>query len=264
MPDVVHQEIRLDANAVAAPGQQAAMLAAHVVDECIRGLADRELGVPEVQSIGMKIVMRGPEISSDERRQNYHSWLFAKGFQDLARGVRSSLEEAYIYIECIRAFGEPRPMQPGEAQQIVAKIRAAANKMPFRPLLQHVNAGLQQPLNFEAEFQSLQKVRNCLEHRSGVVGEADVDDTGGLTLKIPRGRAFFRRGDEEIDLQAGQKFEEETQVFYGVKTYTMSYAIGQRVAFADAEFYAVAFACHVFAGELAQKLPAVPAAPAQA
>jgi hypothetical protein len=46
----MHQTIlNLDANAVAAPAQQAAVTAAHVIAECVNRIAGRELHEPMLQ-----------------------------------------------------------------------------------------------------------------------------------------------------------------------------------------------------------------------
>jgi hypothetical protein len=49
-----------------------------------------------------------------------------------------------------------------------------------------IKIGLTTPLAFGAEFLSIQKVRNCLEHRGGVVGTQDADIDGILRLSFPR------------------------------------------------------------------------------
>jgi hypothetical protein len=40
------------------------------------------------------------------------------------------------------------------------------------------------------------------------------------------------------------------------ETKTRLYALGQKITFTSAEFSEIAFACHMFAGDLAAKLPA--------
>jgi hypothetical protein len=49
---------------------------------------------------------------------------------------------------------------------LMVAIRAAAAKLPFLKLLEGANAGLPEPMAFDAEFLSLQN----LEHRGGRVG----------------------------------------------------------------------------------------------
>jgi hypothetical protein len=43
-------------------------------------------------------------------------------------------------------------------------------------LEQRAVGDLTSPMAFDDDFTSFQKVRNCLEHRSGIVGEPDVDE----------------------------------------------------------------------------------------
>jgi hypothetical protein len=44
---------------------------------------------------------KSPDIPAIERRAMYESWLFSKAFQDLMRGLRGSLEQAYFFLELL-------------------------------------------------------------------------------------------------------------------------------------------------------------------
>jgi len=83
-----------------------------------------------------------------------------------------------------------------------------------------ISAGLTTPLAFSAEFLSIQKVRNCLEHRGGVVGVQDADIDGILRLSFPRFKIFYDRKGEEIELSARPEIIESTfdRVKYGLTT----------------------------------------------
>ncbi|MBU1348200.1 MAG: hypothetical protein KKA16_14770 [Alphaproteobacteria bacterium] len=59
------------------------------------------------------------------------------------------------------------------------------------------------PLIFDAELQSLQKGRNCLEHRSRIVTERDCDGAEALELVLPRLAVLTMIGGEEQELQVG-------------------------------------------------------------
>src|ERR1700720_1112195 len=88
-------------------------------------------------------------------------------------------------------------------------IRKPAASWPFPKLLAHVNAGLTSPLEFEREFLSIQRVRNCLEHRGGIVRKQDLDDqAAALTLSFPRLKVFYMRGSEEIELAGDERVDD--------------------------------------------------------
>ena len=53
----------------------------------------------EVQTKGSKITFtyKGAKLTEAQAKEARRNWMLSKGFQELARGVRSALEEAYIY-----------------------------------------------------------------------------------------------------------------------------------------------------------------------
>ena len=90
--------INLDRNGVAAPAQVAAMVSTDVVAAGLTAFATSNLARPTMPNQFIQLQIHGPDMTSDERRTMYQNWLLAKGFQDLARGIRASLEEAALYL----------------------------------------------------------------------------------------------------------------------------------------------------------------------
>ncbi|WP_407194618.1 hypothetical protein [Bradyrhizobium sp. STM 3566] len=83
-------------------------------------------------------------------------------------------------------------------------------------------------MTFDDDFKSFQKVRNCLEHRAGVVGKPDIDASGHLNLMLPRLKMFYLdKEGAEVELQAGaiiDRYERPDMVKR--ETRTRSYALG--------------------------------------
>ncbi|WP_442579606.1 hypothetical protein ACSBOB_29650 [Mesorhizobium sp. ASY16-5R] len=207
--------------------------------------------------------------SADEITNTLQNWVLGKGFQDLTRGIRETLEEAMLYLDVFRWGGGKTTMAAYEA--MVASHRANAQKLNFPVLLAEVNKGLTQPMTFAEEFSSLQKARNCLEHRTGVVGPKDVDPvTGMLTLSFPRIRVFYKRGGEEVELALGEildthEVDDETaatgtSLYLGRATRLRQYALGEKLLVSPPDFYEISMACHLFAVDVASKLPTAPPA----
>lgn len=219
--------------------------------------------MPEMsgQSIGYRFEEIG--ITAEERRATYQNWLLCRAFQELLRGVRESLEEAVLFLALLSRTGEKTTV--GQWNQDLANIRRRASNMKFPQLIAAVNSELTEPLAFEAEFLSMQKVRNCLEHRGGIVGAGDVDEgASALTLSFPCRRIFYRRGDEDIDIVPGQTVDagdgkDEVQILTRLESRSRTYKIGERIVFNANDFNEVAMACHFFAGDLGRKLPLRPA-----
>jgi hypothetical protein len=255
------RHIQLDPNGVAAPAQRAAMISSDVIAASLTALAEGELTKPSMPNQFIRYQVRGPEITSDERREMYENWLLAKGFQDLARGVRESLEEAFLYLNLVK-IPSPQRITLQTVQDMLDTTRKRASLLKFPTLFAKVNAGLTAPVQFEKEFLSIQKARNCLEHRGGIVGKQDINDENEtiLTLSFPRMKLFYMRGDEEIEVAPNepvnaQDGEAYVDILGRYVTRSKTYGIGERIKFTPAEFSEIAMSCSFFGTELAGKLP---------
>jgi len=253
-------QVTLNRDGVAAPAQRAALVTTDVVAAALTAFAEGNLTKPTMPNQFIQYQIRGPEMTSDERRRMYENWLLAKGFQDLARGVRESLEEAALYLAIIS--NPPRRISTSSRpEDLIDNMRKPASGLPFKRLLDRVNAGLTSPVEFEREFLSIQKVRNCLEHRSGVVRKQDLDDDGAvLTLSFPRMKFFYMRGTEEIELVRDARVDDrsgqsEVQVLGRFDSRSKTYQLGERVTFTAGEFGEIAMACSFFGQQLASRLP---------
>lgn len=262
-------QITLNPNGVAEPAQRVVIIASQIVGTALRALANDDLSPPDMQGGHWGYQFNGLEMTDAERRETYQNWILSKGFQDLARGVRETLEEAVFYLAMIKR--EPGVTTLAKVEADMAAIRAAAAKLQFPKLLEDVNAGLSEPMAFDAEFLSLQKVRNCLEHRGGRVGVRDVDESGSMTLSFPRLRAFYQRGDAEIEIVPGEAIDthdsgnpfgksEDVPIYMNRVTRTRTYALDEPVVISSSDFYEIAMACQLFASDVAAKLPTIPAA----
>ena len=192
-----------------------------------------------------------------ERKETYTNWLLSKAFQDLARAVNEALQAAYFYVEML-ALSSEGPTTWGALQQRMREIREAGNKKHFPELLQHVGSRLQTPLNFAAEYASLQKVRNCLEHRAGVVSERDLDADGKLRLVFPTFVIALQRpdGTEAIVNQRSEAYVEGGQlVIFRVGRIEREYSLGERVVLAVSDYQSIAKGCIAFCKDLEAKLP---------
>jgi hypothetical protein len=55
----------------------------------------------------MSYKFSSPPMTANERYDLYENWLLGKGFQELARGVHETLEEALLFVEMVK-------YQPGQ------------------------------------------------------------------------------------------------------------------------------------------------------
>jgi hypothetical protein len=136
-------QISLNGNAVVAPVYRAVRDSMEVLGIALTAIEGMDLAkVPSMPNM-MGFSLSSPEpIDVVERKTAYTNWPLSKACQDLARAINEALQEAYLYLEVFKMPGGPSTW--GELETIVKTMRDRANKMHF-----------------------LNKLRNCLEHRSG-------------------------------------------------------------------------------------------------
>lgn len=266
MEELKSLHITLQPGGITAAANRVVVMASQVVGTCLRALQADDCEEPEAWGGSFGYQFKGLELSATERREAFRNWVLAKGFQDLARGIREALEEALFFLSMLEMPSGIVTTWPA-VEARMAEIRGTAAKLNFPTLMAQVNAGLTEPMAFEAEFHSLQKVRNCLEHRGGKVGAKDVDpETGLLILTFPCLKAFYLRGEEEIELVVGEVIDthspdnpfgknEEVPIYIKRTTRSREYKVEEPVIIGDRDFFEIALACQMFASDVATKLP---------
>lgn len=262
MTDEQHLHITLQPDGVAAAANRVIVFATQVIGTALRSLESDDCTQPPSWGGKFGFQFNGLEMTADQRRAEFQNWFIAKGFHDLARGVREGLEEAFMFVTLRNSFlGEVTTLENFEVAAQAAKLRAGA--LSFPDLMSHVNNSLVERLTFETEFLSLQRVRNCLEHRGGIVGPKDVDQTNrSLTLTFPRLKVFYLKDGQEMELFAGEIydtqeshfFESQTEIFLRRVNASRCYLEGEPVVIGQRDFFEIALACQMFVDDLAQKL----------
>jgi hypothetical protein len=217
----------------------------------------------ETADLSMPVTMEGTfwnvfvEIKDrppQQRRAEYTTWLLTKGFQELTNGVRKCLEEALVYLEVTKIVGTA--VSYGEFEKLVTDTRLAANKSNFPNLLDDVSNALKTPLVFKDEFASLNAVRNCLEHRGGIVGTQDLKNDTVLRLTMPQFQLFLDQEGTEVPV-SGLTYVEKDSILKGRRgKREWTFAVGDRVKFTPEDFQLIAMGCLIFANhDIGPKLP---------
>lgn len=251
MGNLMEVTVTLNPDGVSAPALRAARKASEIVSIALPAIQTADLSEPK--KLGFFSLHLGTSQSDESRRAEYVAWILARGFQELAVGVRASLEEAYHYVKGFRLASTSTSRT--EIEQGLQHIRRRAGKLNFPDLLTGVEEELQATLQFRDEMRSMQKARNCLEHRAGMVAPEDRDGEK-LVLRLPRLKVFH--SDEtgsEIEIRGGEYFEKETRLSIKLDIKAREYAIGSRISFDANEFHEIAMACVFFANDVKSKLP---------
>jgi hypothetical protein len=266
--------IRLDARGVGVPAQMAA--------KEVYGIF--ALAHPLIQSADLSIIPPLPDESvhhqmdllgrtPQEELASINRRMAAMCVSDLARGVRQSLEDAATHIDIATQLspGAIRSeVMDGTEDAMVAAIWAAvaarqdvfrqrAQAMRHPQLLEKVTKGLRAPLSWAPELTSFQKLRNCLEHRGGIVGMQDIDEAGAMVLRLPYLKVeIVGQSGSVRPFEIGMALQERSSMEVGVDVRTQTFQLGQIVEVEPKQIGEMAFACWLFAVDLVDKL--IPAA----
>jgi hypothetical protein len=191
----INLELNLDA--ILVPAQNAVVLSSEIVDFFSDSVAKADLSKKPVNA-ATQYKFKTPDISAADRTAMYENWIFSRAFQDLLRGLKSSLEQAYFFLQLLeKPF---KVSSEATLEEFLAPFRRQAATLHFGPLLDLVNSKFKPPLDFVNAYHSLQRARNCMEHRNGIVGNIDAPGGGVMILSFPRVKHFYVRRGEEIEL----------------------------------------------------------------
>jgi len=111
--------------------------------------------------------------------------------------------------------------------------------------------------SWEAQALSLNRVRNCLEHRNGIVTERDAG-VGATTmqLSVPSIQLTVTHTDgTEAPLAPGLVVEGGGTVSLKVAPRHIEFNVGDPIVFTSNDFGEIAFGCWIMAQNLAGNLP---------
>jgi hypothetical protein len=251
--------LTLNPDGVIAAAQSAAIVTAQVVATCLKAFRQDDLLTDEAAgAVGYRFTLTN--LDDEQRREVFSNWILTRGFTELLRGIRAALEEAHLYLS-VSEWPRTQLTTEAKMQGELAAIRKRANTWNFHELFGEVNRRLTAPVDFEDMATSLQRARNCLEHRAGLIGPKDVDPgTEALTLRFPGPRLFLVKEGEEFDLPLGERapgldIEGPANVMFQLVQREIAFRLGELIALAPNDFFEIALACSIFAQNLGSKLP---------
>jgi len=248
-------QLTIHPDAIAAPAHRAAAMCREVVDLYFDALAKADLSQAPQLEHGpfFRTRISGPEMSAEERRNRHEHWVLAKAFQDLLRGVRGSLEEAYFCIQLLTAK-DLRFESAATLDEALAPFRKKARELNFPDLMERINRSIGQPVAFADAYSSMQMARNCLEHRDGTVTHRDVGEDNKLRLRFPRLKAFVEQHGKEIEIHRNYYVEEKTVINFKIELRELEFGLGERLKITPADFEEIAYACIQFGSQLAEQV----------
>jgi hypothetical protein len=263
-PAKVFLNVTLNKDGVIAPALHAVNTTAGAVVVALRAIEDADLAGPvTINGHDMTFQLELGESSEEVRRTSYRSWLLTRGFHELVRGLHGSLEEAYLWIELVKSQGQRLPASSFE--EYAAKIKKYANAKNLPDLLEAVSSGLNSRFSWEAQALSLNKVRNCLEHRNGIVTERDAGvGATAMQLSVPAIQLAVAQPDgAQLQLKLGMIVQGGGSVTLRIAPRHIEFKVGEPIVFTANDFGEIAFGCWIMAQNLAGNLPLPAGKPAE-
>lgn len=245
----------LNPEGVAAPIHRSVRIAAEALAACLPASEayDFSLGF-EIGPI-MHRMRFEPVKDTEGRRLELSAWVLGQAVGEVARGVRATLEEAYLFS----VIATRLPARLGDLGPMVEAARREANEWSNPRLLERLGALLTGPLTFEAELTSLQRLRNCLEHRGGVVGDRDAVGHGRLVLTLPRLAIMHRVNGEPRELRPNILLAEgENELWAQRASMEVGFDLGERIALTPDQLGGVFLGCFFLAADILERLPRLP------
>lgn len=191
-----------------------------------------------------------PEMNFDTQKDNFKKWIFKKGFEDLIKGINLALIDAYFYISILKLNGNTYSITDLE-KEIVKLRKNALDQQSLPQLLQKIN--LNESLQFESKILSINKVRNCLVHRNGIVtAEKDINDKLNNVLRLE----YLNLELVNVDADGKETLERiNTGIGVMIKAKEKKFQIGEEITINYSEFKSLLFTAMHFGIDLESKLP---------
>lgn len=250
-------ELQLDPARLSRIINRAVMTTSEIVNFHFGAIADADLNQPAA-AIEQRFRIQGPTMNADQRRSVYEAWMLAKAFQELLRAVRHALEEAHVFVSLLT--GAHTLKANSTFADFLKPFQSKAASLKFPKLLDGVNEKLDPKIDFAACYVSLQKARNCLEHRDGVVSTIETHGGTEFVIHFPRPKIYYVRDGAEVELEPGIVVDpgddrQEVKVYMKIEARERAVPIGQRLSISRTEFNEIAFSCYLLGQQLSSKLP---------
>jgi len=193
----------------------------------------------------------------NEQRIETEGWLLRSAFVDLITGLNESLIEACKIIRLAEAQrnSKAQPFANEAAlERHFDKVDDDLIKATIPTLLMELGASVKRPLLYLNEIQSINKVRNCLIHRNGIVGRRDVNEPDADVLRLYYRVHRIHARVEDADHLVDRAFKARSHLVNGIRTEvlqsTSDAKLGSAIGLSTDIFNDVAFTSFLFLQDL--------------
>ena len=177
------------------------------------------------------------KMSIEDSRINFKNWILKKGFEDLITALTELMISFSYIVDLNKKIKENPKRTLGELEQLIFERNEINTKLPFPKLIEKVNSSLKEPLKFSKEILSINKVRNCLVHRNGIVHPTDFNNENGLELKWWYYNFELKQGQQKKELKRFDVVAPQDNIFVNSVLKTKLFKDRERVTFSLQEFF---------------------------
>lgn len=256
MSSVKRATLHLDANTIVGDYKKIAQHSANMISFITNSTAD--LVFEEIPCLPVFFKFSMGEIKYDNDKKHFlEHWIFEKGLVDVVKGVIMCLARANYLLELKKLKG--KVMTKAEYDALHTEINTTTLKKHLPELIEDLNEGLKEPLSYIEEITSINKVRNCLEHRNSFVTKKDCNtqEKGedvlqmrwiSPSIEVTRGSEVMLVKEEGFTVKKGDIISvKNTRIM-------SSYKIGELVKINLDTFQQLVYTGYLFANDLTKKI----------
>ncbi|MFC5571603.1 hypothetical protein ACFPN1_16230 [Lysobacter yangpyeongensis] len=189
--------------------------------------------------------------SREEENLAWRHWILKNGFRDIAELISVVLEEAHQVLTFYALIDRQTAGETLNAAALAARDRDISrfHRLSLSDKLEWLLAQPDFSIPDEKieEIKSINAARNCLGHRSGIVGERDKTHENMLIVKWLGLDTAVEVEGVEIPFEPPMYLEKGGTVITRLVRRTKEFQLGDRITFDEREFSEIAWTIFAFA-----------------
>lgn len=192
-----------------------------------------------------------------EHKRLFKKWLVKKGFEDLIKGIKLALIEAYFFVNIVDKKNDLKTYGAFVAE--VQQLRKTAIEQSLPGLLVKVRPHFKKDLKHLELIESINLARNCLVHADGIITDRHINDkkNESLVIKGLRWKLCYDKDGKEIEVKAGSHVPANTLVKMKQDNFEITFKKGEQLNVTLEQFNNFIKTCYIFGLDLKANLPEI-------
>ena len=178
------------------------------------------------------------KLNFSEARDIFYQWCLKNNFRDSVEYSGIFLEECNFVCELVQARSDNK-IKAGDFNKICGENRKKFHKKTFPEKIEYLRNQYNVSSAIEDYILSLNKARNCLVHRDGVVDKIDLNISEALKIKYREIQIVIQPADGSEEKIIDKPMTEATKVASSVAMrfvdYERIFKLGEQIKFSPQE-----------------------------